>query len=73
MLMIVGCLVRFWCSEKLGKLVNIAVIMPIFIQLFVLSIQDRKLNKQSVTLPCLARACRKLRFDMWITWFRCTV
>ena len=56
-----------WSGLKLGNRVNIAVVMPNFIQLFVLSVRDRELTLESVTLQCLARLCRKLHFDMWFT------
>jgi len=54
-----------WSGLKLGNRVNIAVVMPNFIQLLVLSVRDRELTIKSVTFPCLVRLCRKLRFDMW--------
>ena len=54
-----------WSGLKLGNRVNIVVVMPNFIQLLVLSVRDRELTIESVTLPCLVRLCRKLRFDMW--------
>ena len=54
-----------WSGLKLGNRVNIVVVMPNFIQLIVLSVRDRELTIESVTLPFLVRLCRKLRFDMW--------
>ena len=54
-----------WSGLKLGNRVNIVVVMPNFIQLLVLSVRDRELTIESLTLPFLVRLCRKLRFDMW--------
>ena len=54
-----------WSGLKLGNSVNIAVVMPIFIQLLVLSVRDRELTVESVTFQCLVILCRNLRFDMW--------
>ena len=54
-----------WSGLKLANRVNIIVVMPNFIQLLVLSVRYIELTIEFVTLPCLVRLCRKLRFDMW--------
>ena len=61
-MLVVSGIVVVWSGLKLGNRVNIAVIMPIFIQLLGLSVWDRELTVEYVTLPCLARLCRKLHF-----------